>query len=138
MYKLVKVHLIYFGVYYLPITAGAGPANYRTVNSWRGARPGVGSAGCEEATSEDQNRSSGSCPYLRLRALKTRRRKVLAFCGPLGPTNQLPSDSVLSGLQLPLGWWSLETGKAHCEPLSRALGGSMSASPAASRETLPP
>lgn len=72
MYKLVKVYLIYFGVYYLPITAGAGPANYRTVNSWRGWRPGVGSAGLVEATSEDRNQSSRSCPHLRLQALKTR------------------------------------------------------------------
>lgn len=90
MYKLVKVHLIYLGVYYLPITAGAGPANYRTVNSWRGARPGVGSAGCEEATSENQNRSSGSCPYLRLQALKTRRRKVLTSLRTSGAHQPAP------------------------------------------------
>lgn len=74
----------------------------------------MGSAGWEEASSRNQNQSSWSCPYLRLQALKTRCREVLASPATLGahyPAPQLHYDS------LPLSWSSLEAGKGHCEPL---------------------
>lgn len=94
----------------------------------------MGSAGWEEASSRNQNQSSWSCPYLRLQALKTRCREVLASPATLGahyPAPQLHYDS------LPLSWPSLEAGKGHCEPLRTSLRGDLSTSPAASRQKLP-
>lgn len=91
MYKLVKGHLIYFGVYYPPITAGIGPANYWPLSIPPDQRPGVGSGGQEQGASEGQNQLPWAGPLLGLGPGTPQPSQcLLPACG--GPFAQFPAS----------------------------------------------
>lgn len=112
MYKLVNGHLIYFGVYYPPITERRGPANYRAFESLLpaasgGAGPAAG-RGLRETQLAALAPDSSSSRRSQLRSLP----HSVESPANLGPTGG-------SGLQVP-AWAVLGRGLSRLGPILAA------------------